>query len=184
MYSSDKIIRNSIEYYDNNKEKINIIISKLRYIKFLYNGYLNDKIIFYDENKEIILESKTQLLSIYYPKNNIWKWSWSIPSAHKSSTLLVRKILDYAFDLNNENEFMLKYLLLNSQIKIINDLQLDINLALSSYISKIPFIFEYNMIPIFSNNEDKFVDYKEDILNSPYKPDAMIAYYLILDYKE
>jgi hypothetical protein len=183
MYSSDKIIRNSMEYYDKNKEKTDILKSKLRYIKFSYKDYLNDKILFYDKNKELILESKIQLLSIYYPKNNIWKWSWSIPSAHKNSTFLVRKILDYAFDLNNESEFMLKYLLLNSQIKIINDLQLDINLALSSYISKIPFIFEYNMIPV-SANEDDLIDYKDDILNSPYLPGSMSAYFLILDYKE
>lgn len=97
--------------------------------------------------KKILLESSFEIMGLYLPKNNMWKWSWSIPSIHKKYTFISRKILEYAFNLHHTKEFPLRSDLINSKIKINNDLQLDIRIALSSYIGKQPLIFKfYNKI--------------------------------------
>lgn len=143
----DSTIRDSLEFYDNNQEKYHIFFDKVKYVRFVDNNNNTDDIIFYDENKKILLESSFEIMGIYLPKNNMWKWSWSIPSIHKKYTFISRKILEYAFNLHHTKEFPLRSDLINSKIKINNDLQLDIRIALSSYIGKQPLIFKfYNKI--------------------------------------
>ena len=51
--------------------------------------------------------------------------------------------IDNLFNLDNIKEIALRSDLTNSKIKIINDLQLDIHIGLSSYIGKQPLIFKF-----------------------------------------
>lgn len=175
----DSTIRDSLEFYDNNREKYDIFFKKAKYVKFVDNNNTTDDIIFYDENKKILLESSYEIMGIYLPKNNMWKWAWSIPSIHKKYTFISRKILEYAFNLDHTKEFPLRADLINSKIKINNELQLDIRIALSSYIGKQPLIFKfYNKLDDdiklseIENNNSVFNNYtknnkiNEDLENS------------------
>ena len=150
----DPIIRDSLESYDINQMKYNKIINKIKFIEFKNNENVLDQdyIIFYDKNYNKIHESSYQIFGIYMPQTQMWKWSWAIPSILKKHTYISRKILEYAFDLD-VSQYILKSELINSKIKIENDLQLDIHTALSSYIAKQPFVFKwYNR---YSNGEEE-----------------------------
>ena len=155
----DSTIRDSLDFYDNNQEKYSIFFNKVKFIKFIDNNNIIDDIIFYDENKKILLESSYEIMGVFLPKSHVWKWSWSIPTIHKKYTFISRKILEYAFNLDHKTELPLRSDLINSKIKILNDLQLDIHIALSSYVGKQPLIFKfYNKFDDhlnFQNNENE-----------------------------
>lgn len=180
----ENTIRDSLEFYDNNQERFQNFFKKIKYVQFVNNNEIIDDILLYDNNKKLILESSYEILGVFVPKTNIWKWSWSIPNINKKYTYISRKILDYAFNLDSSTEIPLKSELINSKIKIINELQLDIHIAISSYIGKQPLIFKYyNMLG------DKNT-YSDDKGNRLYKyhhenttdDNYMIFYLFILDY--
>lgn len=159
----DPIIKTSLEYYDSFQPKINDLISKIEYIEFVNNQNITDQVIFYDANHNKIFESLYEILSIYIPQTNIWKWSWSLPTAPKKHTFITRKILDYAFNLDHEKDYLLKSTLINSKIKIINDIQLDIHIALSAKLSKKPFVFKFHSVPIIVQNHNNKDNISVDI---------------------
>jgi hypothetical protein len=149
-----------------------------------------DDIIFYDENEKILLESSYEIMGIHLPKSQTWKWSWSVPTIHKKYTYISRKILEYAFNLDPVRELSLRANLINSKIKIINNLQLDIHIALSSYIGKQPLIFKfYNKLDTIRKQENKSQDSKDilfkyvaDDENEENEENYMVIYLFILDY--
>lgn len=180
----DDIIQTSLEYYDSNQPKIIKIIEKIHYIKFKNNQNITDEIIFYDKNKKEIFKSSYEILAAYVPNQQIWKWAWSLPTLPKKNNFISRKILEYALNLDHEKDYLLKSTLINSKIKIINDLQLDIYTALSANLSRKPFIFKLYYAPIPTTNEDKddqFYPYKE-INDDPDNSKYMVFYLFILDY--
>ena len=132
------IISNALNYYDINQPNVISILKKIRYYSFIDNINTLNQIILYDKNFKEILKSSYEIVSIYNPNTNIWKWSWSIANLEKKYTIISRKILEYALNLDPLTENILRSKLINSDIKIINKLQLDIFLSLSSYISKNP----------------------------------------------
>ena len=188
----DSTIRDSLEYYDNNCEKYNNFVKKVKYIKLVNNNNFTDEIIFMDENKKILLESSYEILGIYLPKQKMWKWSWSIPTWHKKFTFISRKILEYAFNLDHDKEYLLRSKLINSKIKILNELQLDIHIAISSYIGKQPLIFKfYNRIDDNSDesnankntyDDDDSFSYVSE--NKDFNENYMIMYFFILNYED
>jgi hypothetical protein len=139
----DSTIRDSLEFYDKNQELYNGFFKKIKHIKLVNNINMTDDIIFYDEHKNILLKSSYEILGVYLPKTKLWKWSWSIPTFHKKYTFISRKTLEYAFNLDTNTELPLRADFLNSKIKIVNNLQLDIHIALSSHLGKQPLIFKY-----------------------------------------
>lgn len=188
----DPIIKSALEYYDQYQPKIQKILDKLEYIEIINNGNVTDQFIFYDGDNNIILKSKFEVLSIYIPQNNVWKWSWSLPTASAKNTFISRKILDYAFTLTSNNDYMLKSTLINSKITITNTNQLDIYIALSAMLSKTPFIFKIYLIPLKINessenqkrNNDKkgnFYYYKK-IINNEERHNYISLYSLIIDW--
>ena len=98
-------------------------------------------------------------------------------------------MLDYAFNLDTGTELELRSRLLNSNIKIINENQIDINLAIISYISKIPFIFKLPYI----NNTFKKTEYKQHGDLFEYQSffledqknidNSVMLYWFMIDYK-
>lgn len=180
----DDIIQTSLEYYDSNQPNIIKIIDKIYYIEFKNNQNITDEIIFYDKNKKEILKSSYEILAAYVPNQQIWKWAWSLPTVLKKNNFISRKILEYALNLDHEKDYLLKSTLINSKIKIINNLQLDIYIALSANLSRKPFIFKlfYAPIPIDNEDEDnKLYPYKE-INEDPNNSKYMVFYLFILDY--
>ncbi len=188
----DTSIKDALEYYDNNCDKYNNFLNKIKFIKFVNNNNQTDGIIFLDENKKELLVSSYEILGIYLPKQHLWKWSWSIPAWHKKYTFISRKILEYAFNLDYSKEHLLRSKLINSKIKIINNLQLDIHIALSSYIGKQPLIFKYynvvddnddeNSNEVNDANNEKLIEYSSD--NRDYNENYMVIYFFILNHKD
>jgi hypothetical protein len=143
MLKIDSTIRDSLEFYDKNQELYYEFFKKIKHIKLINNINITDDIIFYDEHKNVLLKSSYEILGVYLPKTKLWKWSWSIPTFHKKYTFISRKTLEYAFNLDTRTELPLRADFLNSKIKIVNNLQLDIHIALSSHLGKQPLIFKY-----------------------------------------
>ncbi len=177
---SSSNIRSALEYYDNHQLKIIELLKKIEYIKFINNTPSTNQIIFYDSNKNILLESNYEALGFYFQNSNIWKWAWSMPTLSKNDTSISRKILNYAFDLEPTKEYILRSALINSSTLINNDLQLDIHIALSSYLIKKPFIFKLP-IGFNQNSTDEFISYK-NIFSDKLYDNFIISYLLILDY--
>lgn len=177
----DSTIRSSLEYYDNNCEKYDDFINKIKYVKQINNNQQTDEIIFYDKHKKILLRSPYEIMGIYLLNKHIWKWSWSMPFLPKKHTLLSRKILEYAFNLNQEDDYLLKSKLINSKINIYNDLQLDIHIAVSSYLGKQPLIYKiYNVAEDvdIDENDDELVPVHTDLHDSD---NYMITYMFIMN---
>ncbi len=158
-----ELIKNSLEYYDRYQPKVLEIINKIEYVQFTNNKNITDKITFYDSNKKKIFESAFELLSIYVPNTNIWKWAWSLPTVRNNHRFISSEILKYALTLDGEKEYLLKSTLINSKIKILNETQLDIYIALSAQLSKKPFILKYYVTPFFG---DKNSDNSDNSTNS------------------
>ncbi len=149
----DDILKSSLEYYDSYQPKVSEIISKTEYIMYRDNKNITDEIIFFDKNKKKIFESSFEFLAVYVPSSKTWKWAWSLPSSKKKNNFISRKILEYAFSLEDEKDFLLKTTLINSKIRIINDLQLDLYTSLSASLSRKPFILKTFLAPLTSDEE-------------------------------
>lgn len=190
----NSIVKDSLDYYDKHQPQIQQILNKIEYIKIDIGKNVNDEYIFYDSNDKIIFKSKIETLSLFIPHSNIWKWSWSVPFAKYNNTLISREILKYAFTLNSENDFFLKSILINSKNIIKNQYQLDIYLALSSLLSKKPFILRIYLVPPddhddnnnIDNNKNSFnneflYEYKK-ILKNPDKKNYISVFVLVVDW--
>jgi hypothetical protein len=173
-------IKSALEYYDSNQGKVNEIINNTVYLKKQDNQNITDEIFFYDKNKKLIYKSAYELIAVYMPSMSTWKWAWSLPTAKKKSTFFSRKILEYAFNLDEEKEFLLRSTLINSKIQIDNNLQLDIYLSLTAKLSKKPFILKTFNAPI-QLDDDGYFPFKE-INEDPNNENYMIYYLLILDF--
>jgi len=186
-------IKNSIEYYDSYKSKVNNIINNTEFIQFVNNDNITNQIIFFDKNNKILLKSSYEIISVYLPTQKIWKWSWSVPLP-ANNTFISRKLVEYACSLNDLSDILIKSILTNSKINISNDIQIDILLSLISKLTKNPFIFEYIPVaPIDFNkkNVDSNIDTKNNIIhyrniinNKKYDvfKQHLIQYLLILDF--
>lgn len=144
------LVVNSLENYDINVQKYHKLISKIKY----YKGISSEKdmehniIVFYDKDKHELFRSGYQILGQYHNYSNIWMWAWAMPTLTKNSTYLSKKILNYGLDIDPNDALLLKTELTTSRFKITNDIQLDIHIAISSYISKIPFIINIYSRPL------------------------------------
>jgi hypothetical protein len=183
--TQEAFIKNALEYYDENQVKINKMMEKFCFIKWDFGTNTSDEksntnnISFYDDDKKLILSSAYEFMGMYIPNNNTWKWAWAIPSFHKNNTYISRQILSYAFDLTAENDYLLKSQLINSTIKIYDDIQLDINTAIVSNLSKKTFIYKYHVIP--TENVDGYHTINKNIDENIYK-NSIIMYLFIVDY--
>lgn len=175
------LIRNSLEYYDKNQQDIQKILDKIEYIKIIDGVNVNDEYIFYDSNDKQILRSRIETLSMFIPHSNTWKWSWSVPFAKYTNTLISRKILEYAFTLNTSTDLILKTTLINSNIIITNQNQIDIYLALSAMLSKKPFILRLYLYPLDKDKKNNVYYYK-DVINHPDKNKFISVFSFIIDW--
>jgi hypothetical protein len=140
----NKLIIDSFDYYDKNKDK--------DYEKRFYfwekelskNDNEKSKIVFYDKNNKKVLEGNIELIGSHNTNIRLWTWGWAQLKLPKNLTYRSRKLLNYGLDIifdeenNNITDIYLKNILISSEININNDLQLDMLLAISSYLTKIP----------------------------------------------
>lgn len=145
------IIQDALKYYDDNNVKYAAFIKTVKYIKYektLNNDIEGTMCTFYNKDKIEILKSRIEMIGKHYVDINMWIWAWSLPTADKSLTNIIRNILIYGTDIYipayNTPRFievyMLRHQLLTSRFLITNKVQIEIYCALSSYLSKETFI--------------------------------------------
>ncbi len=180
---NNNIIAQSLEYYDKNTEINKELINKIEYVKTIRKKEEGsfDLIEFYDKDFNLLKKSKYEILGIYSSEGSIWTWGWSIALLTKDLVNTSKKIFNYGFDLDTDNLF-LKNELVTSRFKISNKIQIDMHVAIGSYLSKKQFIFSYK---IYNNYIEKkhFVHHKDLQLFSVkknYENENFNEYYLII----
>jgi len=144
MNKTKELIINSLKYYDKNREQYTRLYNRFKY--FLYIKSDSDTeyniIVFYDKNKKEIYRSRYEIIGSYYKIYNLWTWGWSHPSLKKNLSQTSRKILNYGLDIPPTDEDMyMRSELITSRFRITSDIQLDIHVALASYLSKQKMIY-------------------------------------------
>src|SRR5207248_7579382 len=105
-----------------------------------------DTWIFYDlDTNDVVLETEVEALGVYHKKLGIWVWAWSILTYSSTKIHLSKELLLYALSLGVESSY-LKTLLITSRGSLVDQIQLDIHIALASYIIKQPYIYPFEHI--------------------------------------
>lgn len=150
---TQEIIKNSLEYFDYNNERFKKIKKKIKYVSHAIADDSNIeclKLIFFDKNEKELFQSQIEILGKYYTKSDIWVWGWGLPTLNKYMTTIIRSVFIYGTDINiNNSEYIvLKNYLITSRFKISNNVQIEINCAIASYLSKNSFILVWNELDI------------------------------------
>lgn len=176
MTDNIKLVTDALEYYDANTEKYKDQFKNVRYIKFIKAKTDMDynMIVMYDENKEILLKSRYEVIGLFYSESNTWAWAWSVHFFSKNNTNIVRKLFNYGATLDPQSQF-LKTELITSRFRIANPIQLDIHIAIASYLSKKPLTYQYYLYrtKLSTIDSDGYVDTK-------IKSDDFTIYYIFL----
>ena len=159
------LVRNSLEYYDKNQEKIKNKFDKVNYISYEQNvkDLEHDIIIFYDSKLKELFRSRIEKIGIYDKISQVWTWAWAVAHLKKNETNIIRKILMYGTELDPSSLF-LKTELITSRFRISNKTQLDMHCAIASYLSKKPIVYKYTIFSLLKLIDNKYID----ILNPDY----------------
>lgn len=190
------IVTKALDYYDANREKYDKFLSKIKSFRISErksSDMDHSTIIFFDANNNQVWTTRYEVLGTYYSESNTWAWSWAKANSPKNQTYLARKILNYGLNIdidmkitNASEKVFLKTELITSRFRINDPVQLDVHIALSSYISKIPiiipFVYTYTgkkeELNIFSKRK-YFYDYYEIFRLKNY----YISFLFALDYE-
>jgi len=137
-----------------------------------YKNYIDsDNIIINRENQTIefpdidkTLISKYEILGIFDNTTNIWMWGWMIPDFTSNETDIVKKLLNYGLKITpslsekiSPDRLYLKTQLVNSRFLLEDDFQLELHLAISSYLCKDNFKFVYYKRKYLSENKKRYI---------------------------
>lgn len=158
------IIQSALEYYDKNNEKYKSILKKIKYISYSDKNEYGDVICsFFDKDEKLIFKSKVEIIGKYFVDTNLWVWGWSVPLLDKSLTGIIRNVFLYGTELYNTNAtsdiYILRQQLLTSRFFITDNVQIDIYIALSSYLSKNKVTLK---LPTIKYTKGKFAEDKYD----------------------
>jgi hypothetical protein len=177
MDKSFAIIKNSIEHYDENYEKLKID-KTYKMIKYILFKKINKKniICLYNSKKKLIFEYEYGCYCVYINKKNILKWSWSCVELDKYNNVS-KQLLTYMIN-NHTNDLILKNELINSSVNIVDKLQIQLLISVISYLTKIPMVFNFysNEINDFEIL-DEFINYDYENINDD---DYEYNFYLFL----
>jgi hypothetical protein len=172
-YNLSFLIPTSLEYLDTNNEKYSDFYKSVKESKTVKNDLdmQRNKIIFSDDKGKTILESEYEVIGLYYNKYNLWCWAWAIPILKKNETYIIKKLLNYALEIDlslkeNQQFKFIKTQLINSRSKITDELQLDIHLALASYLSKKKVIYKKKFF-LRDDDPENYIIYYLFIINEP-----------------
>jgi len=132
-------IKKNLDYYDN--------------INTTYKDRINEDKITFDYNDKTIsfgkLLMKYQVLGVMDNINNIWFWGWLLPELNIEEYKYALDLHLYGLKLDKQSstsiyEFI-KFLLCSGRILVKNSIELDVNLAIMSYLlqDKCKFIYPY-----------------------------------------
>ncbi len=162
MDDLNTLIDKSLNFYDEQNKK--------------YKEYLNEDDIVVTRDKNIIKfnnlnkEFKYELVGMFDNTTNIWMWGWMVPDFLYNETNLVRKLLNYGLKISpsviipiSDDKLYLKTQMINSRFLLNDKFQLDLHLAITSYLVK---------------DSIKFIYYKKKYLNKE-KTKYITVYYFI-----
>jgi hypothetical protein len=152
--SLNQFIKKALQHYDNqnlsNKDFFDLPDSNIKF------SLESNTITFIIDNKEKTFDF--EMLGYFDNQSNIWIWAWLLTNLNSEQTKLSRELLNYGLKLeptsNSIEHFFIKSLLVNSRLSVEEDVQLDTNLAICSYIikNKISFIYPRKRYIDKSNN--------------------------------
>ncbi len=135
-----------------------------------YKEYLNEDDITVTRDKNIIKfnnldkEFKYELLGMFDNTTNIWMWGWMIPDFLYNETNLVRKLLNYGLKISpsiitpiSDEKLYLKTQMVNSRFLLNGQFQLDLHLAIASYLVKDSIKFIYNKKKYLNKDKTKYI---------------------------
>jgi len=158
------LIEKSLETYDNQNRE--------------YKQYINNKRVeFNSEDSEIIFSLKDkhsnkiekiffryEVLGIFDNSSLVWIWSWMIPYISLKHTYIAKTLLQYGLKLEpsvdreqDQDNIFLKVQFVNSRFLFEDYLQLEIHLALSSYLSKNKFKFIFPYKEYINKEKTKYI---------------------------
>lgn len=183
------IIENALLNFDKNKLKYNKFLSHVDSYYFT-NTNLDttyNVVTFLDENGDEIFSSRYEILGSYNSYLKMFMWSWANYSLNKNSLNISKKILNYAFNLNSlDDSFFFKISLITSKLLFENEMHLDFHIALCSYLTKHPLMFEHKTYPTNNNTKISEKNNKKIILRKRKIIDDEIFltnYLILLDYQ-
>ena len=139
----DKIIPDALEYFDSfynkSKEFDKNIIKNSKLIINLGDEHEKSH-LFYNNTNKIPIE----ILGTY--KNNIWKWAWGNPIFRGVDIQTSLQILEYGITYNiTRDNINLKNKFINSELNINSDYEIEIIIAIITYITQNIYIYrEFN----------------------------------------
>jgi hypothetical protein len=140
--SLNQLVKKALEHYDiqqlNYRETIDT-----QDVKF----NLETTEITFKFQDDTIYNAEYEILGYFDNLTNIWIWGWLLTELSVKHTVLCRELLNYGLKLepgsNSEEHSLIKTMLVNSRILLEEFTELEVNLAICSYIlkDKIKFIF-------------------------------------------
>lgn len=178
MTDNVSLVTDALKYYDKNSETYKDFFKDVRYIKFIAasSDMTHNMIIMANKDKKIIIRSKYEVIGTFNSDSATWIWAWSMPRFNKNTTYIARKIFNYGAELDPQFRF-LKTELITSRFRIGDPVQLDMHVAIASYLSKKPLTYKYiNPYNVSDYDAEGYVDVT-------LKGDNYVAYYMfLLDY--
>ena len=183
------IIPIALEYYDKNMELYGDKFDNVKYYKIerFADESVFDAVIFLDAQKEVLFKSRFNIIGSYNPIIKSWHWAWSNSDLKRKYTTIARKIINYGMEI--ENNKSLHSELTTSVYHIQNSIQLDIHIAIASYLAKKPLIVK---LYVYEKKDKKsqelylFHPVKEDLDNNLITQeewnDLKINYLVLTDY--
>ncbi len=136
-----------------------------------YSKYLTTETITLDRQTNMIIfpdidniEHKYEVLGLFDNTTSIWMWAWMVPDYMYNETEIVRKLLNYGLKITpniisrvSDDRLYLKTQLVNSRFLLDGIFQLELHLALSSYLAKDNFKFIYSKRKYLSKDKKKYI---------------------------
>jgi hypothetical protein len=152
----DALIDKSLNFFDGQNKKYK---EYLKEDDITFNRDINS-VKFNNLNKEF----KYEVLGMFDNTTNIWMWGWMIPQFLYNETNLVRKLLNYGLKITpsviipiSDEKLYLKTQMLNSRFLLKEKFQLDLHLAISSYLVKDNIKFIYNKKKYLNKDKTKYI---------------------------
>lgn len=124
----NQFIKKTLETYDYNQANYISLINCIN-IKFINTTELSFTIK--NENPQLF---NYELLGYYDNQEKIWIWSWLISDLTIEQTQLARNLLNYGLKLDSKSNGIIhniiKPLLVNSTLQILEPVQLDVNISI------------------------------------------------------
>jgi hypothetical protein len=172
----ETVVKLALSYYDDLIDKFNPLFKKVAdHRRFIKDSDLERNTIeYYDRDGKVVFRSEYEILGVYNKSQKIWAWGWSDPKNKKNEIYISRKILDYGFDI--DHSLILKTELIASRFIISDKIQVDMHVALASYLSK-KVVFRYIIQDTISKNTFIYYVFLLDI-----DPEEDVKTYLKKDY--